>query len=446
MLSTIAQLSLHLILLTQPAGGLPAGLDVIHPDPGFYLVLANPDELQSLKDHDVPHRDLGLWRDLYPAAVISTHLSGYTNVEDPIATQNGRYLIRWDRDQPPPRGHIAVLPMRGVPPFPERPLRASSPADIPFRGASFFPSERFESYLRQVSGEDPFLFQGQEIALYSRSYDLMTRADHTEAMAVEYLYITLQSQGYAPEVLPFAVPYCGAHFNVAVTVPGWLYPDEEVYVTAHFDDRPFSGRAPGADDNGTGTASMLVISEMLRCLPPQRTIRLVWVSAEEVGLCGSRGLLESMDTTRRSNIVADINGDMFGYDGNGDGYVPIHAGLMSGSRDLGQIFADAAVNLGLPLDVEVLTHNAIAASDHSSFWIYGIPAIEIGEDFFYDSNPAYHRSGDKISAMHLDYATAIGTAMAATVLSVANPDPGFYPRTFSCFDRMNDSKPAATPR
>jgi len=46
--------------------------------------------------------------------------------------------------------------------------------------------------------------------------------------------------------------------NVVAYIPGTS--DETVVVGAHYDSRPFDGNAPGAEDNGSGTAALLAIA------------------------------------------------------------------------------------------------------------------------------------------------------------------------------------------
>jgi len=82
--------------------------------------------------------------------------------------------------------------------------------------------------------------------------------------------------------------------NVVGVVPGTTHPDEYVLYTAHWDhigirDVPEGedGIYNGAVDNATGTAAILEIGEAFVANPPERSVMILAVTAEESGLLGS---------------------------------------------------------------------------------------------------------------------------------------------------------------
>ncbi|OLF71089.1 peptidase M28 [Maricaulis sp. W15] len=82
--------------------------------------------------------------------------------------------------------------------------------------------------------------------------------------------------------------------NVVGVVPGTARPDEYVLYTAHWDhigirDVPAGedGIYNGAVDNATGTAAILEIGEAFVANPPERSVMILAVTAEESGLLGS---------------------------------------------------------------------------------------------------------------------------------------------------------------
>lgn len=82
--------------------------------------------------------------------------------------------------------------------------------------------------------------------------------------------------------------------NVVGVVPGTERPDEYVIYTAHWDhigirDVPEGedGIYNGAVDNATGTAAILEIGEAFVANPPERSVMILAVTAEESGLLGS---------------------------------------------------------------------------------------------------------------------------------------------------------------
>ncbi len=81
--------------------------------------------------------------------------------------------------------------------------------------------------------------------------------------------------------------------NVAGVVRGTERPDEFVIYTAHWDHLGIrfgvgeDGIFNGAVDNATGTATVLEIGETFAANPPQRSVMILAVTAEESGLLGS---------------------------------------------------------------------------------------------------------------------------------------------------------------
>lgn len=82
--------------------------------------------------------------------------------------------------------------------------------------------------------------------------------------------------------------------NVVGIIPGTTHPDEYVIYTAHWDhigvrDVPEGedGIYNGAVDNATGTAAILEIGEAFMANPPERSVMILAVTAEESGLLGS---------------------------------------------------------------------------------------------------------------------------------------------------------------
>jgi leucyl aminopeptidase len=76
---------------------------------------------------------------------------------------------------------------------------------------------------------------------------------------------------------------------------------------------PSTGRAPGADDNGTGTVNLI---EVFRALvtsgfSPVRPVEFHFYAAEEVGLLGSQAIAANYKSSGKA-VYAMINLDMTG--------------------------------------------------------------------------------------------------------------------------------------
>jgi len=99
----------------------------------------------------------------------------------------------------------------------------------------------------------------------------------------------------------------------------------------------------GADDDGSGSVSVLEIAEALAksAERPKRSVLFVWHTGEELGLLGSDWFTRH-PTVPRDSIVAQLNIDMIGRGDSGDqkgggpGYVQL-IGTRRLSTELGDL-------------------------------------------------------------------------------------------------------------
>jgi len=272
----------------------------------------------------------------------------------------------------------------------------------------------------------------QLVALVSKSHltgfisdlqNFQTRYSSTNAceMSGTYLYDAFVRMGIQAEYDPFQFSSRRyATRNIIATLPGKTAPDREVIVCAHYDS--YSDRAatfaPGADDNGSGTAIVLEIARILsgQSVAFDYTIKFICYSAEEWGLYGSEHYAREA-WSRGENIIAVLNMDMMAYPN--DPSQNLDLVVNRNSEWLADRFSSAALcyeGLG--------TRKVIDASwkysDQSSFWDNGYSALcEIeNED---TSNPYYHRTTDTLSTLNMDYATRVARATLAAVAELARP-------------------------
>jgi leucyl aminopeptidase len=106
--------------------------------------------------------------------------------------------------------------------------------------------------------------------------------------------------------------------SIIARFEGTKEPEEIVIIGAHLDSvnlwLPAFGRAPGADDDGSGTSSIL---EAFRALvdggfSPERTVEFHWYAAEEAGLLGSQAVAQAYRLQGRK-VVAMLQNDMTGF-------------------------------------------------------------------------------------------------------------------------------------
>ncbi len=91
---------------------------------------------------------------------------------------------------------------------------------------------------------------------------------------------------------------------------------EVLIVSAHYDHVGTNAAGEifnGADDNGSGTTTLLALAGALKAHGPlRRSVLLLWVSGEEKGLFGSKAWTEKPSLPAGFQAVCDINIDMVG--------------------------------------------------------------------------------------------------------------------------------------
>jgi len=169
-----------------------------------------------------------------------------------------------------------------------------------------------------------------------------------------------------------------------------------VIISAHQDSTnmfPFWG-APGADDDGSGTVTIL---EAYRALltndfRPIRDVEFHWYSAEEGGLLGSQAVVKDY-VERQAHVRAQIQFDMTAWVKRG---TREEVGIITDfvSPDVTD-FVKKLVDeyLAIPY-VETLCK--YACSDHASWTKGGYPSAFAIESAFQNSNPHIHSTSDRI--------------------------------------------------
>jgi hypothetical protein len=203
--------------------------------------------------------------------------------------------------------------------------------------------------------------------------------------------------------------------NIVCTKEGVAEPDKFVVVGAHFDsynqDSDPMVFAPGADDNGSGTAAVLEIARVLADIPTQKTFIFICFDGEEQWLWGSEYYAERA-AAAGMDIVLMLNMDMIGYNPDAIPDVEINSDAPSaGYADLASAIAES---LGLiPED----TFSPSGNSDHQSFGNAGYHFIWAAEgDFNYDG---WHTDIDILSRMNLPYWTDVVRVIGMTAVAVS---------------------------
>jgi hypothetical protein len=206
--------------------------------------------------------------------------------------------------------------------------------------------------------------------------------------------------------------------NIVATLPGIISPEYTLIVCAHYDsvsDQPLV-LAPGADDNGSGTAAVMEIGRVLSLYPFNFTVKLICFSAEEWGLYGSAHYAGEA-RKNGEKIFAVLNLDMIAYADR----LPEDLDIVANpdSEWLADRFMEAARTYA-PLPVAESVNPSFAWSDHSSFWDQGFSALCGIEDVVLN-NPYYHKTTDTSDHVNIDFALAVTKATLAAAADLAEP-------------------------
>ena len=172
-------------------------------------------------------------------------------------------------------------------------------------------------------------------------------------------------------------------YNVVGSIPGVdkVLKNEYVVHSAHLDHvgigRVVEGDSiyNGAHDNASGVSSLLEIARVYKSsgAKPKRSILIVMVTGEEMGLLGS-SYFAANPTVSKASIVADVNTDMPTLIAPLLSVVPLgaeHSSLMNNVK-----FAAGYLGLDVENDPEP-NENRFVRSDQYSFVMNGIPALHI---------------------------------------------------------------------
>lgn len=209
----------------------------------------------------------------------------------------------------------------------------------------------------------------------------------------------------------------------------------------------------GADDDGTGSVSILEIAQAFAqgSVKPKRSLIFIWQMGEEKGLWGSEWFTNH-PTVPRGSIVADLNLDMVGRGAATDITGKNKAGeelkgannylQLVGSRrlstELGDIAESVNSSQAIPftfdysMDANGHPQNIYCRSDHANYARYGIPVI-----FFTTGGHAdYHQVTDepqyiqyehmaRVDKLVFDIATHVADLDHRVVVDKEKPDSPF---------------------
>jgi len=226
--------------------------------------------------------------------------------------------------------------------------------------------------------------------------------------------------------------------NIEVEVKGTTKPEEIILVGAHYDSVKGS---PGANDNATGVAAVLVLSKILAQARPLRTLRFVTFVNEEPPYfqtpdMGSR-VYAKRSRQKGENIILMMSLETIGYytdESQSQRYPPplnliypstgnfiaIVSNTQNGSwvrkvigvfRKQAQFPSEGASLFGwLP---------GVGWSDHWAFWKEGFPAIMVTDTALF-RDPFYHSANDTPDHIHYEHVARVVSGLQQVILDIGN--------------------------
>ncbi len=218
--------------------------------------------------------------------------------------------------------------------------------------------------------------------------------------------------------------------NVAGILVGTDLKQQIVVLSAHYDHL---GRADGqiyhgADDNASGTATVLSVASVFDSLAqlgvrPRRSILFVLFSGEEGGLTGSTYFVQNCPIPI-NQLMCDLNVDMIGRVDDAHRKKPDYCYLIRGQQGselqkAAETTNQQSVNLSLNkggYDTENDPQQYFYRSDHYNFVKAGVPALF----FTSGQHPDYHRPSDTADKLVYDVLQKRATLVFQTAWMIAD--------------------------
>jgi len=202
--------------------------------------------------------------------------------------------------------------------------------------------------------------------------------------------------------------------------------DTYLVLTAHYDhlgirlngegDRIYNG----ANDDASGTASLIEIARAMAALPakPKRSVVFIALFGEEVGEIGSLYYVRH-PLFPLAKTIADINLEQLGRTDDSAGPKPLQFNLTGfGYTTLAATFQKAAEEAGVRAVNDPKNSDAyFARSDNVRFAVAGVPSTTISVAYMF---PDYHAVGDEWPKLDYDNMAKVDCALALAAFDLAD--------------------------
>ncbi len=209
--------------------------------------------------------------------------------------------------------------------------------------------------------------------------------------------------------------------SLRLRLEGKSRPQEIVVLGGHLDSLSgFYGsgsRAPGADDNASGSASLL---EALRVLItqgiPERSVEFFWYAGEESGLLGSAEIAQQYKAAQK-DVVAVLQLDMTSFPGSGELVVGNVSDFTSPWLRQYLVSINSTYALGARL---IDDRCGYACSDHASWYRQGYPTLMPFESDTDNMNDRIHTEGDVIAPLSFTHSLVFAKIALVIAMDLGN--------------------------
>jgi hypothetical protein len=222
-------------------------------------------------------------------------------------------------------------------------------------------------------------------------------------------------------------------YNVVAVLPGKTMPETQIVISAHYDSLGGTGSvenaaelpAPGASDDGSGTAALLELARVLSHYEFDKTLVFMAFAGEEQGLIGST--LEAAKAKKEAvQIEAVLNNDIIGTDTAGNGRtdastVSVYGGSVmdAPSQELARFAHEIGERYmpGMKVTPIFMQDRIGRGGDHAPFQLEGFAAVRISTPNEIFANE--HHATDTLENMSVPYTTKVAKINAAVAASLA---------------------------
>lgn len=186
--------------------------------------------------------------------------------------------------------------------------------------------------------------------------------------------------------------------NLMARIVGTRPGGKVIVITAHYDHLGVrDGQIyNGADDNASGVAGALAVTDAFMARPPKHDVWIVFLDGEESGLRGARAFVEAPPVPLAA-IGLNINFDMLSKSARGELYAAGGAASPWVKAQLEALAPGAPVSLKLGHDTgpDDSFDNWTYQSDHGAFARAGVTWVYFGVE----DHPEYHKPTDDFATI-----------------------------------------------